>query len=160
MWAANPFTPDLTVLLDDTGGTPGTHSRLVHNQPEELRLRSDAAVRATDGCHFGRQKRVGLRSRDELHELEHGSAVFLGPLSPGVGGESLAGDGEEAVEVEIEGFVDGLVPVEERHVLEALLDGDVGLVAGVRDDVLVGEQLEAFGVVGAGVAGGFVAAHG
>lgn len=168
MRAASRFAPDLTLVLvlgDDTGGLPGTDSRLVHDQPEELRLRPDVAVRTTDGCHFGRQKRVGLRRGDERDELDHGSAEGLGPLGPGVAGASLAGDGEEAVQVNIEGFVDGLVPVGEGHVLEALLVGDIGLgvgrlVAGVRDGVLVGEWFGPFGVVGAGVAGVFVAAHG
>lgn len=140
-------------------------TRLVHDQPEELRLRPDVAVQTTDGCHFGCQKRVGLRRGDERDELDHGSAEGLGPLGPRVAGDSLAGDGEEAVQVEIEGFVDGLVPVGEGRVLEALLDGDGvlgvdGLLAGVRDGVLVGERFGAVGVVGAGVAGGFVAAHG
>ena len=77
-----------------------------------------------------------------------------------------AGEGEEAVEVQVEGFVDGEVPVGEGGVLEAFLDCEegsgVGGVAGgicVGAGVFVGEHFGAVGVDGAGLAEGFCAAH-
>lgn len=126
-----------------------------------------------------------MRCGDELHELNHGSAISLRPLRPGVRSEDSAGDGEEAVKVEVESFVDGLVPVEEGLVLEALLDGKVRLgvggfgggewrrvflLAGERFGVfgigflfdgrmLVGKHFGTVGVGGAGFAGGFFAGH-
>jgi hypothetical protein len=89
------------------------------------------------------------------------------------------------VKVEVESFVDGLVPVEEGLVLEALLDGKVRLgvggfgggewrrvflLAGERFGVfgigflfdgrmLVGKHFGTVGVGGAGFAGGFFAGH-
>lgn len=92
--------------------------------------------------------------------------------------------------MELEGFVDGLVPMEEGLVLEAFLDGEerlrvgglggggvrggVLLLAGERFGVLgcggvgfmfggwmlVGEHFGAVGVGGAGFAGAFGAGHG
>lgn len=153
-----------TVFLADMSFLAGTLLYVADDLPEELRLRPDVAVRTAGGGHFRRQKRVGLRRGDELHELNHGSAVGLGPLGPGVGGEGLAGDEEEAVQVEIESLVDGLVPVGEGSVLEAFLDGDgrlgVGdLGVGVRGRALVRGLFDAVRVGGAGAARGFGAAH-
>lgn len=88
--------------------------------------------------------------------------------------------------MEVESFVDGLVPVEEGLVLEALLDGEVRLgvggfgggewrrvflLAGERFGVfgigflfdgrmLVGKHFGTAGVGGAGFAGAFGASHG
>lgn len=136
------------------------------NLPNNPRLRPDLAAREADFRHFRRQQLVGSRRGDEGYELEHGSAVVFGPFCPRVRIEEPASDGEEAVDVEVEGFVDGLVPVEEGLVLEAFLDGEVGLGmgvigggVGVRGGGLVGERFGVFGVGGAGSAGGFGAAH-
>ena len=130
--SATPDKPDLTTLAATRSSLLGVRSArgavfltdarflagplfdVVQDLPEDHRLRADVAVRLADERHLRRQQRVGLRRRDERDELDHGSAVVLGPLGPGVGDESLASDGEEAVQVEIESFVDGLVPVEER----------------------------------------------
>lgn len=133
--------------------------------PNYPRLRPDVAVREADFRHFCCKQLVGSRRGDEGYELEHGSAVVLGPFCPGVGGEGVASDGEEAVEVEVEGFVDGLVPVEEGLVLEAFLDGEVclgmGVVGrGVWGGGFVEGHFGAVGVRGVRLAGGFGSAHG
>lgn len=123
--------------LLSSSAVPGAYtlSDFQHDLSDHLRLRPNVAIREALSRHLHCQQLVGLRSGHELDELDHGSAVILGPLFPRVGGESVAGESEVAVQVEVEGFIYRLMPVDDGNVLKAFLDGEVRFNSGIGGSV-------------------------
>lgn len=102
-----------------------------HDTLNHRRLHPNLASRNARRRHLRRQQLVRTGSRNELHKPEHSFAVVTRPLGPRVGGESLAGESELAVQVEVKSLVDRLAPVGHGHVLEAFLEVERELAVGV-----------------------------